>query len=148
MAYPTISPRPEVVPEQQSGLQPNRTTTDMIFSLRQLQEKCTEQNQPLYLVFVDFTKVFDTGGRQRLWKLQKKHGCSTKFTGMTNSLRMKAIVTDDRCISEPFKVTDSIKQGCVLTLSSIVLSPIILECAFKGMNDGVYRSQTSAMWHT
>ena len=29
----------------------------MIFCLRQLQEKCIEQDGPLYIVFVDFTKA-------------------------------------------------------------------------------------------
>ena len=29
-----------ILPESQSGFRPNRGTTDMIFSMRQLQEKC------------------------------------------------------------------------------------------------------------
>ena len=33
---------------------------DMIFSLRQVQEKCLEQNMPLYVVFINFSKAFDT----------------------------------------------------------------------------------------
>ena len=32
----------------------------MIFCLRQLQEKCIEQDRPLYMIFVDFSKAFDT----------------------------------------------------------------------------------------
>ena len=31
----------------------------MIFTARQLQEKCQEQNVDLYMTFVDFTKAFD-----------------------------------------------------------------------------------------
>ena len=57
---------PEVVPETQCGFRSNRSTVDMIFCLRQLQEKCTEQDRPLYIVFVDFTKAFDTVGRTGL----------------------------------------------------------------------------------
>ena len=45
---------PEVVPEIQCGFRGNRSTVDMIFCLRQLQEKCIEQDRPLYMVFVDF----------------------------------------------------------------------------------------------
>ena len=30
----------------------------MICCIRQLQEKCTEQDRPLYMVFVDFSKAF------------------------------------------------------------------------------------------
>ena len=48
---------PEVVPETQCGFRSNRSTVYIIFCLRQLQEKCIEQDRPLYIVFVDFTCV-------------------------------------------------------------------------------------------
>ena len=35
------------------------STIDMIFSIRQLQEKSREQRQPLYIAFIDLTKAFD-----------------------------------------------------------------------------------------
>ena len=38
---------PEVVQETQCGFRSNRSTVDMIFNLRQLQEKCIEQDRPL-----------------------------------------------------------------------------------------------------
>ena len=41
----------------------------MVFSLRQLQEKCRQQRQPLFVAFVDLTKVFDIG-KQR-WLIQE-----------------------------------------------------------------------------
>ena len=46
------------LPESQCGFRRNRSTTDMIFTVRQIQEKCTEQNMCLYTVFVDLTKAF------------------------------------------------------------------------------------------
>ena len=42
-----------------------RSTIGMIFSLRQLQEKCREQRQSLYIAFMDLTKAFDLGARPR-----------------------------------------------------------------------------------
>ena len=44
----------------------------MIYCLRQLQDTCTEQDRPLYMVFVDFSKAFDTVGRTELWQLPKR----------------------------------------------------------------------------
>ena len=38
----------------------------MIFTARQLQEKCQEQNVDLYMTFVDLTKAFDTVSREGL----------------------------------------------------------------------------------
>ena len=39
---------------------------NMVFVLRQIQEKCREQNMGLYAVFIDLTKAFDTVSRVRL----------------------------------------------------------------------------------
>ncbi|XP_035672024.1 uncharacterized protein LOC118413014 [Branchiostoma floridae] len=54
---PTIAE--ENLPESQCGFRANRGTADMIFVMRQIQEKCREQNMGLYAVFVDLTKAFD-----------------------------------------------------------------------------------------
>jgi len=40
------------------GFCPSRSTPDIVFSLRQLQEKFVEQSHPLYVVFIDLTKAF------------------------------------------------------------------------------------------
>ena len=47
----------------------------MIFTARQLQEKCQEHNMDLYMTFVDLTKAFDTVSREGLWKIMAKFGC-------------------------------------------------------------------------
>ena len=48
----------------------------MIFTARQLQVKCQEQNVDLYMTFVNLTKAFDTVSREGLWKIMAKFGCS------------------------------------------------------------------------
>ena len=55
-----------LIPESQCGFRKDRGTIDMIFTFRQLQEKCQEQNVYLYMVCVDLTKAFDTGSRDGL----------------------------------------------------------------------------------
>lgn len=64
-----------IYPESQCGFRANRSTTDMIFSYRQLQEKCQEQHMPLFTAFIDLAKVFDLISRQGLFQLMKKIGC-------------------------------------------------------------------------
>ena len=49
----------QVYPESQSSFRANISTIDKVFSLRQLQEKCREQRQPLFVAFIDRTKTFD-----------------------------------------------------------------------------------------
>ena len=42
-----------IYPESQCGFRSRRSIVDMIFSVRQRQEKCMEQQQPHYLAFFD-----------------------------------------------------------------------------------------------
>lgn len=65
MLVPSIAE--EHLPETQCDFRANRSTTDMVFVLRQLQEKCREQNMGLYPTFVDLKKAFDTVSRKGLW---------------------------------------------------------------------------------
>ena len=51
----------------------------MIFTARQPQEKCQEQNVGLHMTFVDLTKAFDTVSRGGLWKIMAKFGCQPRF---------------------------------------------------------------------
>ena len=65
--------------EAQCGFRPNRSTTDMIFSVRQVLEKCIVQNMDIVVVFIDLTKAFNTVNREALWVILSKLGCPTKF---------------------------------------------------------------------
>ena len=49
--------------ESQCGFRAGRSTIDMIFSLRQLKEKCRDQHMPLYIDFIDLTKAFELVSR-------------------------------------------------------------------------------------
>ncbi|XP_048759445.2 uncharacterized protein LOC125669044 [Ostrea edulis] len=57
------------------GFRVKRSTIDMVFSFRQLQEKCREQQMPLYIAFIDLTKAFDLVSRDGLFKALRKIGC-------------------------------------------------------------------------
>ena len=70
---------PNILPEAQCGFRPGRGTVDMISAARQLMEKCTEQRMPLYQVFVDLTKAFDTVNCEALSIALSKLGCPTAF---------------------------------------------------------------------
>ena len=51
----------------------------MIFTARQLQEKCQEQNVDLYMAFVDLTKAFDTVSHDGQLKIMAKYSCLPSF---------------------------------------------------------------------
>ncbi|PFX21781.1 hypothetical protein AWC38_SpisGene13705 [Stylophora pistillata] len=76
----------------------------MIFSLRQIQEKCIEQYMQLYAVFIDSTEALDTVSREGLWIILKKFGCTEKVLNMSKALHegMQAQVVQAK-LKVPFR---------------------------------------------
>ena len=112
----------------------------MIFTARQLQGKCQEQNVDLYMTFVHLTKPSDTVSREGLWKIMAKFGCPAKFIAMVRQFHdgMLARVQNDDELSDPFPVTNGVKQGCVLasTLFSMMFSAMHTD-AFQDGDNGI-----------
>ncbi|KAI8516990.1 hypothetical protein Bbelb_055710 [Branchiostoma belcheri] len=117
--------------ESQCGFRSNRGNIDMIFTLRQIQEKCREQNQNLYILFVDLTKAFDTVSREGLWCILSKLGCPSKFVSIIRSFHdgMMARVVGNGTVSDPFPITNGVKQGCVMapTLFSLMFATMLFK---------------------
>ena len=102
--------------ESQCGFRAERSSIYIIFSLRQLQEKCREQHMPLYIAFIDLTKAFDLVSRDGLFKVLPKIGCPPKRQSMIESFHTdtKGTVQFNGSFSEPFEIRSGVKQGCVL----------------------------------
>ena len=96
----------------------------------------------LYMTFVDLTKAFDTVSRERLWKIMAKFDCPAKFIAMVRQFNdgMLARVQSDSEFSDPFPVTNGVKQGCVLasTLFSMMFSAMLTD-AFQDGDNGIPR---------
>ena len=130
------------LPESQCGFRASRGTTDMVFTLRQIQEKCREQHKDLFISFIDMTKAFDTVSRDGLWAILGRLGCPPKFLQMLKQLHdnQHGRVRLNQDLSASFPINNSVKQGCVLapTLFTIFFS-MMLQNASKDLqeDDGV-----------
>ena len=128
-----------LIPESQCGFRKDRGTIDMIFTATQLQEKCQEQNVDPYMTFVDLTKAFDTVSCDGLLKIMAKFGCPPRYIAMVRQFHdgMQARVQNDGEYSEPFPVTNGVKQGCVMapTLFSMMFSAMLTD-AFQDVDAG------------
>ena len=128
-----------LIPESQCGFRKDRGTIAMIFTARQLQEKCQEQNVDLYMTFVDLTKAFDTVSRDGLWKIMAKFDCPPRYIAMVRQFHdgMQTRVQNDGVYSEPFPVTNGVKQGCVMapTLFSMMFSAMLTD-VFQDVDAG------------
>ena len=128
-------------PEAQCGFRPGRSTVDMVFTVRQVQEKCLEQNLDLYTVFIDLTKAFDTVNREALWDVLARYGCPPKFIQIIRLFHvdMTGQVLTNGEQSDPFSISNGVKQGCVL---APVLFNLYFACVLRqavgNMDKGVY----------
>ena len=131
----------QVYPKSQCGLRAGRSTVDMIFTLRQLQEKCREHQQPLFQAFVDLTKAFDLVSRSGLFKILQKIGCPPKLLAIITSFHqdMQSMVCFNGATSNAFPVSSGVTQGCVLapTLFGIFFS-MLFQYVFVDCTEGVY----------
>jgi len=105
-----------ILSESQCVFHPSRSTSDMVFSLWQLQEKSVEQSRPLYVAFIDLTKAFDTVSRSAFYNILKLLGCPETLLSVLVALHenMKARVQFDGSMSKTFPICRGVKQGCVL----------------------------------
>ena len=111
-------------------------------------EKTKEQHQNLYIVFVDFTKAFDTVNREFLFKILGKLGCPPKFTRLIHSLysHVHARLIVDGILTEPFEYNSGVKQVCKLapTLYGIYAAVLLL-LAYENVGHQ-HKDQVSVRW--
>ena len=65
-----------ILPEEQRGFQPNRSTTDLMFVIRCLQELAQNKRISLYVCFIDLTKAYayDSANGTLLWTALARFG--------------------------------------------------------------------------
>ena len=108
------------LPESQCGFRAGRGTTDVIFALRQIQEKCREQSQDIYTVFIDLTKAFDSVNRTGLWKLLAKVGCPDTFVDVIRSFHVGMMArVQEQGTQSAFIVSNGLRDGANAVLNYI-----------------------------
>ena len=114
-----LLPRLQVIadmflPESLCGFRASRSTIDVVFTWRQLQDKHIEQQRPLYVPFIDLTKAFDLVSRSGLFAILKNFGCPDTLLSIILKLHdgMHATVQVDGSRSRRFPSKRDVKQGC------------------------------------
>ena len=107
-----------ILPDKQCGFRPERSTVDMLFVVRRLQELARRRGVPLYMCFVGLQKAYDSVDRKLPWKVLARAGVSEEmiaiirqfYDGIQARLRV-----DDGKLSDSFEVTQGLRKGCVLS---------------------------------
>ena len=106
------------LPEGQCGFRPHRSTTDMMFAVRRLQELGRKARVPLFLCFIDVQKAYDSVDRTLLGQVLARFGTPPQMIEVIRQFHdgMRACVrSDDGRCSERFEVAQGLRQGCVLS---------------------------------
>ncbi|KAA5552181.1 reverse transcriptase family protein, partial [Pseudomonas aeruginosa] len=105
------------VSQNQFGFMPGRSTTDAIFSLRQLCEKYRRASKNVHMVFVDLGKAYDRVPREVLWWSMKVKGVPGKYQRLVRAMygRARTYVRSAAGDSDEFSVAVGLHQGSALS---------------------------------
>ena len=120
-----------ILPEEQCGFRPQRSTIDMMFVVRRLQELGRTSNTSLEICFIDLAKAFDSVDRVLLWEVIARFGAPPRMIKVIRMFHdgMRARVRlDDGDFSAWFNVCQGLRQGCVLSplLFNIFFAAVII----------------------
>ncbi|XP_039443150.1 uncharacterized protein LOC120423415 [Culex pipiens pallens] len=90
-----------------------RSTTDQIFTVRQILQKCREYQVPTHHLFIDFKAAYDSVDREELWKIMDENGFPGKLIRL-----IKMTMDGARCCvkisgaeSDSFTSLGGLRQG-------------------------------------
>ena len=129
-----------IPPEEQCGFRPQRSTTDMMFVVRRLQELGWTSNTSLEICFIDLAKAYDSVDRVLLWEVLARFGVPPRMIMVIRMFHdgMRARVQlDDGDFSAWFNVCQGLRQGCMLSplLFNIVFATVIIMVLQKFAED-------------
>ena len=76
----------ELLPEEQYGFRPDRSTTDMMFVVRRLQEIGRKAGVSFFVGFIDIQKALDTVDRTLLWEVLTRIGVPSQMIAVIQQI--------------------------------------------------------------
>ena len=84
--------------DEQAGFRKDRSCIDQIATLMIIVEQTIEWSSPLYLLFVDFEKAFDSLDREAMRRILRHYGIPDKIINMLNGFNTRALLA--KCLME------------------------------------------------
>jgi hypothetical protein len=133
---------------EQAGFRSNRSCVDQINTLRVIIEQSLEFQSPLYLLFVDYSRAFDSVQRECIWRALEERNLPKKFINLVkegyNSFQCRVLHNGQ--LTEPFQTISGARQGCLLSpLLFLVVSDGVLTEMFSKKARGISRRLTQTL---
>ena len=123
------------IPESQAGGRKGYSTIDNIFCLQSVVQKyLTKKCGRFYVLFVDFSRAYDSIQRCKLWELLIQKGLKGNMLNMLQSMHsnvLAAVRTGKYSITDYFHCMNGVKQGCILSTLLFSLYVSKLESILK-----------------
>jgi hypothetical protein len=112
----------------------NRSSTDQIFYVCQLQEKKWKYNDTVHQLFIDFKKAYDSVWREVFYSIRSEFGIPRKLVVLIKmSLKWNLQYSPYRQnLPDKFPIQNDLKQGVAL---SLVLFNFALEYAIRRVQE-------------
>ena len=136
--------------EEQQGFRRNRSTTDAIFTIRQVSEKAIEFNKPAFMCFIDLTQAFDRVQLADIVPILKKRKLYPDIVRIIielNTNNHTIIRSANSSLSNMVPMSTGIRQGDSLspTLFNILMDDIITEVKQVGKGYRMGESEIKAV---
>ena len=103
--------------EEQAGFRPGRGTGDMLCAIQILIEKMIENRNEAYIIFIDYSKAFDSVNHSELFTTLSQMGFPMHIVRL-----IQALYTDQEVKIrwngshiDSFKIGKGVRQGCILS---------------------------------
>ena len=130
--------------KQQAGFRPYRSCVDQICSLRIIIEQSIEFQSPLFVVFIDYQKAFDSINREAIWRALRRRRVPEKITNLIKQgyNGFSCRVLHHNVKSQPFETISGVRQGCLL---SPLLFLLVLDDVMRNAID--VESSRGLLWN-
>ena len=101
----------------QTGFRKGKGTRGQIANICWITEKAREFQKNIYFSFIDYTKVFDYGDHNKLWKILEEMGISDHLNCLLRNLYAgeKATVRTGHGPTDWFQIGKGVRQDCTLS---------------------------------
>jgi len=124
----------DILTEYQTGFKRGKSTTDHIFTIRQVMEKFYEYNKDFHILFVDFKQAYDSIDCEQLWTTLRNFGIPRKLVRLVKICNQQTYckVCFMGETSEAFECETGLRQGDAL---SPILFNLALELIIRDMHE-------------
>jgi len=133
--------------KEQAGFRHNRSCIDQINTLRVIIEQSVEFQSPVYMLFVDYQRAFDSLSRAWIWDELKARRLPSKSINIIKEgyEDFSCRVLHEGQLSDSVKTSSGVRQGCLLSpLLFLLVTDGVLRRALDGKKRGItWRLQES-----